>query len=125
MGGRGISANNQNAQINIEQYLLRLEIGAIHNKAESMRNASVDNMHRDSSGHKSGGATMQKSKRGMKRCACCRNYSIPAFTQYEICPICGWIDDPRQNSNPELEKGANLISLNEARQKWKEAIKES
>jgi len=38
---------------------------------------------------------------------------------YEICPVCGWEDDPVQFRDPDRAGGANEMSLNEARAAWK------
>ena len=46
-----------------------------------------------------------------KKCACCKEYTLPVNTEYEICPICGWIDDPFQNKNPDSTIGRNSMSL--------------
>ena len=48
-------------------------------------------------------------------------YSLHAFTNYEQCPICGWIDDPMQNSDTTSTVGKNPISLEQARKIWAEA----
>ncbi|ARP50579.1 hypothetical protein B6259_06620 [Ruminococcaceae bacterium CPB6] len=32
-----------------------------------------------------------------------------------VCPVCGWEDDGVQLDEPDLEGGANEMSLNEAR----------
>ena len=55
----------------------------------------------------------------MKQCFCCRERTIPAGTVYEVCPICGWIDDKHQNKNPDSLDGRNLTSLNDARELFK------
>jgi hypothetical protein len=34
---------------------------------------------------------------------------------YEICPVCGWEDDPVQFRDPDNEGGANRVSLSEAK----------
>jgi anaerobic ribonucleoside-triphosphate reductase len=46
-----------------------------------------------------------------------------AFTEprgYDICRRCGWEDDPFQRQNPDYAGGANLMSLNAAREAWRE-----
>ncbi|QEY35874.1 hypothetical protein FL966_00870 [Caproiciproducens galactitolivorans] len=53
-----------------------------------------------------------------KQCACCGEYSLPPDSEFEICPICGWEDDDVQNDNPQLEGGANEMSLEQARKKY-------
>ncbi|EGN7764477.1 hypothetical protein ISN88_004608, partial [Escherichia coli] len=39
---------------------------------------------------------------------------------YEICPICGWEDDPVQSADPDFSGGANSPSLNEAKRAFNE-----
>ena len=53
-------------------------------------------------------------------CACCDSLVILARGAYEICPVCGWEDDPVQADDPEFAGGANAMSLNDARAMWKE-----
>ena len=50
-------------------------------------------------------------------CACCGK-SMVGF--YEICGICGWQNDDIQNEDPDFDGGANEMSLNEAKQAYKE-----
>ena len=50
-------------------------------------------------------------------CPCCERLTLteePPGT-HEICPACGWEDDPVQFDNPDYAGGANSLSLNEAR----------
>lgn len=54
-----------------------------------------------------------------KKCFCCGENSIPAKTEYTVCPICGWIDDPYQNKHLDSLDGENAISLKEAREIYK------
>ncbi len=37
---------------------------------------------------------------------------------YELCPACGWEDDPVQYDDPGYAGGANVASLNDARTAW-------
>lgn len=52
-------------------------------------------------------------------CACCGKSIVAAF---EVCKVCGWENDWFQNEEPDIggEGGANIMSLNEARQAFKE-----
>ena len=58
----------------------------------------------------------------LKKCACCKEYSLPVNTEFEICPICGWIDDPFQNKNPNSTIGRNPMSLVEAQRIYRKNI---
>jgi hypothetical protein len=53
-----------------------------------------------------------------EKCPCCDNKTLSERDNFEICPICGWEDDPIQNEQPERWGGANGISLNLARDIW-------
>ena len=117
MGGRGVFVNNNNSQFNFKQYMLQQEVEQIR---------STWNMHRQqtlnetmSSNQTSSGGATRNHKVPLKRCACCRLYTIPAFTEFETCSVCGWIDDPIQNKNPDLEEGANTLSLHQAQTEWR------
>lgn len=52
------------------------------------------------------------------KCPCCDSYTVSEVGGYEICPVCGWEDDPVQLADPDCEGGANHQSLSEARQAW-------
>ena len=53
-----------------------------------------------------------------QRCPVCGRYYFTEPHSYEICPVCGWEDDPSQKRYPDMEGGANAESLNEARRKY-------
>ena len=53
------------------------------------------------------------------QCPCCGEMTLEMAGNYEICPRCGWEDDPTQSADPTLEGGANALSLNQAREKWR------
>ena len=36
----------------------------------------------------------------------------------EICPVCGWEDDKFQRNHPDFDGGANVMSLNQAREAY-------
>lgn len=55
-----------------------------------------------------------------KRCACCGRFSLPADEMFYICPICGWEDDELQNDDPQFEGGANEMSLEQAREAYRQ-----
>ena len=52
-------------------------------------------------------------KRNKYTCVCCGHRVFDALFNFEICPVCGWEDDPLQIRYP-LEKGANKVCLVEA-----------
>jgi hypothetical protein len=58
-----------------------------------------------------------------KKCMCCQRNSLPSRSAYEICPVCGWQDDDIQNDDPDLEGGANEMSLNQAKEAYKNGEK--
>jgi rubredoxin len=67
----------------------------------------------------------RKEKQKMKKikCPCCGNYTFedcggdgPLF---EICDVCGWMYDPVTHSRPDTLRGANGITLNEARENYR------
>ena len=55
-------------------------------------------------------------------CPVCGQHRFEEKGGYEICPICGWEDDPLQRREPDLAGGANKLSLNEARKEWFEEV---
>lgn len=48
-------------------------------------------------------------------CPCCQQYELTEAGEYEICPVCGWEDDPVQRKDVNFAGGANEMSLSEAR----------
>ncbi len=56
------------------------------------------------------------------KCPCCGFYTFNERPggNYDICPVCFWEDDPVQLKNPELEGGANKVSLLQARKNFLE-----
>ena len=54
------------------------------------------------------------------RCPVCGKHLFDEIGGYEICPVCGWEDDPVQRRDPDFKGGANRLSLNEAVIKYRE-----
>ena len=112
MGGRGRSSEDDNRQITIDRLNFHMEISTIRRVTEQLR-ARKKGLKGMEGG--AGGAVHSGTLSLNKKCACCLHRSLPAHTEYNICPICDWIDDPSQNANPDLTQGSNPISLREAR----------
>jgi len=51
-------------------------------------------------------------------CPCCGNNVPGEAGNYEICPVCGWEDDPVQSKDPDFAGGANELSLNETKKRF-------
>ena len=49
-------------------------------------------------------------------CPCCGKHLFSDDHSFEICPVCGWENDPLQRRLPDFEGGANHMSLNQARE---------
>ncbi len=49
-------------------------------------------------------------------CACCGLIEVEF---YDICSVCGWQYDLAQNKIPDYKGGANQMSLNEAKEAYK------
>ena len=113
MGGRGAFAGGGNRQMDMSTYLRRQEIAQILHQHDYRTKITSENT---SAHEQSGGVT--GSQRKWKQCQCCFHYSIPAFSDYEKCPICGWIDDPEQNVDCNLTNKSNEMPLKEARRMW-------
>lgn len=60
--------------------------------------------------------TSDKTRR--YKCPCCGYYTLTESGQWEICDVCFWEDDPIQAASPDLEAGANNMSLNQARKNF-------
>jgi len=116
MGGRGAFVANDNAQIKMSAHIQRQEIESIQKIWNDYRAKTKDINGTISAGGIGGGVSGQTLK---KKCCCCLQYTLPAYSEYEVCPDCGWIDDPNQNANIVLDKGSNPTSLEQARIRWR------
>ena len=58
-------------------------------------------------------------------CPCCGNKTISKLGDYEICYICNWEDDPVQSDDPNFYGGANVKSLNEAKETYQQLIQKN
>ncbi len=105
MGGRGRDSGLKARQLTIDWYEKKL-------KVESKIEESIKQRKTMLGTEGSGGVAPLTM---YKKCACCGEYTIPVGTEYETCPICGWVDDPYQNSHPNSLEGENNMSLTQAR----------
>lgn len=55
------------------------------------------------------------------KCPICRKHLFNE--KYEICPVCGWENDPVQKKDKDFAGGANKMSQREARKAYKERKK--
>ena len=46
------------------------------------------------------------------KCPCCGKAYVE---NHDICPVCGWENDPAQLCHPSTVRGANKMTLEEAR----------
>ena len=51
-------------------------------------------------------------------CPVCGKYVFEELNVYDICPVCGWEDDPVQREDLDYEGGANPESVNQARMRY-------
>ena len=55
------------------------------------------------------------------KCPVCGKHMFEEKDDLRVCPVCGWENDGFQISHPD-KTGANHVSLNEARQLYKQGI---
>lgn len=53
-------------------------------------------------------------------CPCCGQGSFSGQNTYEICTVCGWENNRVQTKYPDFAGGANHMSLNEAREAFRD-----
>ena len=56
-------------------------------------------------------------------CPVCGKHIFSESGSYEYCPVCGWQDDILQEDEPDYGGGANRMSLNEAKEAYKNGEK--
>ena len=56
------------------------------------------------------------------KCPCCEYYTFDKIpnTNYDICPVCYWEDDPFAYDNPDYVESCNGVSLNKAKKNFVE-----
>jgi len=111
MGGRGRSSGVGARQLTIQDALIQSNISEIIKESTAKRESLI-------SSNGGGGAA---SPVLYKKCACCKEYTIPANSEYETCSICGWIDDKRQNAHPNSFEGKNEITLSQAKLQYQKS----
>jgi hypothetical protein len=59
-----------------------------------------------------------------KQCPCCGQPTLDPNNKYryDICPVCGWEDDPIQDKDPDYMGAANSLSLNLARRAYAASV---
>lgn len=112
MGGRGTDSGVTN-QMTLAKQIQIQRMAIIIEESENLR-SQVEVIGTGDAGIASSNA--------YKKCACCEQYTLPAFSEYEECPICGWVDDKFQNENPDSLNGRNAITLNQAKINFKKEI---
>ena len=116
MGGRGKSAIKGNRQYTIEEHAKRMEIEKIVLKNKELRDNSIPASGVSDANGRAGGSGIPQL---YKKCACCEEYSIPVKSKFEVCGVCGWIDDPYQNVHPNSLDGKNPLTLVQAKEGYK------
>ena len=51
-------------------------------------------------------------------CPVCGKTTFSEEGGYEICRVCNWEDDPVQEKDPNYAGGANVLSLNQAKEEY-------
>lgn len=52
-------------------------------------------------------------------CPVCGKYTFERAGEFDICEVCGWEDDLVQLDDPDEENCANSMSLNQAKEAWR------
>ena len=54
------------------------------------------------------------------KCPVCGKFDFEGHNSFDDCEVCGWADDAVQVNEPDLEGGANKMSLNQAKAAYAE-----
>lgn len=54
------------------------------------------------------------------KCPVCGKYEFAQDNDFDVCDVCGWENDGVQLDDPDYEGGANEMSLNEAREAYRQ-----
>ena len=57
------------------------------------------------------------------KCPVCGLTTFENDNNFDICNVCGWENDGVQLAKPDLQGGANEMSLNQARKHWQEVLR--
>lgn len=57
-------------------------------------------------------------------CPVCEKRTLLTQGRYDICSECGWEDDDSQWLDPNLEGGANEMSLIQAREEYRKKLRD-
>ena len=55
-----------------------------------------------------------------EQCPCCGKNGVEVKNDFGVCEVCGWMYDPIQHNDPDLQRESNFLSLNEAKKAWAE-----
>ena len=55
----------------------------------------------------------------INKCPVCGKENV---FEFDICPVCGWENDPNQVAHPDDLRGANQMTLNEAKEAYKKGL---
>ncbi len=56
-------------------------------------------------------------------CPICGQYEFDEEGDYDICEICFWENDPLQNEDHDYAGGANVLSVNEYKEKYEKGLR--
>lgn len=71
------------------------------------------------------GSALRGADSGTFLCPVCAAPISGEKGTYEVCPSCGWEDDPVQSDDSGYPGGANATSLDTARAEWEQGLREA
>jgi rRNA maturation endonuclease Nob1 len=63
---------------------------------------------------------MEKNEPYKHKCPVCGKFEFEGYDDMDMCDVCGWSNDALQVEKPDYEGGANMMSINQAKEAYRQ-----